>query len=183
MKSAEKQIANVLAILVAVASYGAAAQLSIAFPEGVAVAPITGQTLAILVAAHLLKWKRAAISVLLYFFLGVMGLPVFSDFSSGIEVFSSPSVGYLVGFFFAAILVGKMAENRKQKFTNSLLSQLWGTLLILVVGGIGLLWFLPPKEVFIKGILPFLPGGLVKIILGAILITVYTKVKSLTKHV
>ncbi|MEQ8625609.1 MAG: biotin transporter BioY [Vicingaceae bacterium] len=182
MKNAEKQIANVLAILVAVACFGASAQLSINLPEGVAVAPITGQTLAILVAAHFLKWKKAAISVLLYFLLGALGLPVFSDFSSGLDVFVSPSAGYLAGFLLAAVLVGRMAELRKEKFTNYLLSQTFGTLLILVTGGIGLLLFLPAYEIFAKGILPFLAGGLVKIILASILIAVYTNVTSLIRN-
>ena len=177
--NAEKQIANILGILIATAALGASAQLSISFPEGMAVAPVTGQSLAVLIIAHILGWKNGSISVLLYLILGAIGLPVFSDFSSGVAVLFGPTVGYFLGFLFATFIVGKMKEVREAHFFNYFLEMLVGTLIILLIGGLGLLWFLPANEILAKGVIPFLPGALVKILLGAILLAVFTNVKKL----
>lgn len=180
--NAEKQIANILAILVAVAGFGASAQLSISFPKDFAVAPITGQSLTILVAAHLLGWKRAGISVLLYLILGSIGLPVFSGFSSGLAILTGTSGGYFIGFLIAAMVVGFMAESRKHHFFNYIFELFVGSFIILLCGGLGLLRFLPVEEIFSKGIVPFLPGAIVKITIGAAILAVVKKVSDLFKE-
>ncbi len=173
--NAEKQIANVLGVLVATAAIAAAAQLSISLPEKVSVAPITGQSLAILLVAHLLKWRLAGISVLLYLLLGAIGLPVFSDFSSGTEILFGKTAGYLLGFLLAALVVGKLAEQQKKRFPYYLLQMTIGTLLILASGGIGLLRFLDLPDVFTYGIFPFLAGAFIKILLGAMLLSAHRR--------
>ncbi len=180
--SAEKLIASILGVLIAVAAYGASAQISISFPEGMAVAPMTGQTLAILVSAHILGWRNGSISVLLYLLLGALGLPVFSNFSSGVDVLFGPTIGYFLGFVLAALIVGLMKATRPPHFFNYFLEMLVGSTVILIIGGIGLLWFLPANEIFDKGILPFLPSALVKILLGAIFLSVFTNVNRLLKQ-
>ena len=53
--NAEKLIKNASGALISIAALGASAQLSISLPESVSVAPITGQTLAVLLIAHLMK--------------------------------------------------------------------------------------------------------------------------------
>ena len=171
----EKQLSNTLSILVAVVAIAACAQLSISLPERVSVAPITGQSLAVLVAAHLLRRRNATIAVLIYILLGAIGLPVYSDFSGGWELAMGKSSGYLIGFLIAALVVGNMADNKNQRFKHYFLQLTVGHLIILLCGGIGLLRFLDIGEAFSLGIKPFLPGGLVKIILGAILLSTYRR--------
>jgi len=177
--NAEKLIANILSILIAVAAISALAQLSIALPEKLSVAPITGQSLAVLVAAHILKWKKASISILLYLFLGAIGLPVFSNFSSGVDVLFGKSAGYMLGFLIASIVVGIMATKQKEKFPYYFIQMAVGTLTILLFGGIALLRFLDIGEVLSLGIKPFLAGGFVKILLGSILLSVYRRFRFL----
>ena len=64
--NAEKLISNGAGALISIAALGAAAQLSITLPESVSVAPITGQSLAVLLIAHLLKETWATIAVGIY---------------------------------------------------------------------------------------------------------------------
>lgn len=168
----EKLIANSLGVIISVAAIGAAAQLSIPLPEQMAVAPITGQSLAVLLVAWLLKWNWGAVAILIYCFLGALGLPVFSDFKSGSEVLFGPTLGYFIGFLIATLVVGKLALIQKSKFSFYLLQMFIGTILILLCGWLGLLRFLEPKESFLKGVLPFLAGGLVKVLIGALLLSV-----------
>ena len=177
--NAQKLIPNILGSLIAIAALGAAAQLSISLPESVSVAPITGQSLAVLLVAHLLKWKWGFLSTSAYLLLGLLGVPVFSDFSSGSEVVFGPTMGYFIGFIIAVLAVGKLAETQKSRFPFYLLQMLIGTLIILLIGWLGLFRFLEPKEAFMKGILPFLPGALVKILIGAILLSVHRRFKML----
>lgn len=177
--NAEKLIANSLAVLISVAAIAASAQLSISLPEKISVAPITAQTLAVLVAAHILKWRKAILSVVVYLLAGSIGLPVFSDFSSGFDVLVGKSAGYLFGFILAAATVGFLANKQKERFPFYFLQMLLGTIIILLCGGIGLLRFLEPSEVFSLGIKPFLAGGLIKIMLGAFLLSAHRRFRNL----
>lgn len=173
--NAEKQIANVLGVLIATAAMAAAAQLSISLPESVSVAPITGQSLAILLVAHLLKWRLASISVLLYILLGAIGVPVFSDFSAGTEILFGKTAGYFFGFLMASLFVGYLANKQKKRFPYYLLQMSLGTIVILICGGIGLLRFLDFPDVLKYGIRPFLAGAFVKIIVGAMLLSAHRR--------
>jgi biotin transport system substrate-specific component len=71
--------------------------------------PITGQTLAVVVAGSALGMRRGAASQVLYVLLGLF-LPVYADGASGPEVLWGATGGYLVGFVVAAALVGRLAE-------------------------------------------------------------------------
>ena len=63
--------------------------------------PVTGQTLAVVVAGAALGARRGAASQLLYVLLGLF-LPVYSDGASGFDVIWGATGGYLVGFVLAA---------------------------------------------------------------------------------
>lgn len=66
---------------------------------------ITAQTLALNLAAILLKPKQSFIAVLVYILLGIIGVPVFSGGRSGIGVLIGPSGGYIVAFLIAVPLI------------------------------------------------------------------------------
>jgi biotin transport system substrate-specific component len=73
--------------------------------------PITGQTFAVLFVGAALGPVRGALSMALYLVLGVAGLPIFTGGAHG-SLFSLASGGYIVGFLFAAGLVGWLATRR-----------------------------------------------------------------------
>ncbi len=68
--------------------------------------PITGQTLAVLLAGALPGSARGALSLGLYLFWGLLGLPVFAGGTGGLARLAGPTGGYLVGFIFAAWITG-----------------------------------------------------------------------------
>lgn len=92
------------AALIAVASYTAA------IPVGGAAVPITLQTLAILLAGLVLGPIRGFLAVCLYLVLGLVGLPVFAEHTSGAGVFNGASAGYLYTFPVAAAIAGFGAQ-------------------------------------------------------------------------
>lgn len=72
------------------------------------IVPFTLQTMAVLLSGLLLGSKLSAFSVIVYIALGLAGFPVFAR-GSGIGYVFSPTFGYLVGFVFAVIFIGKFA--------------------------------------------------------------------------
>lgn len=92
------------AALIAVASYTAA------IPVGGASVPITLQTFAVLLAGAVLGPVRGFLANGLYLLLGLVGLPVFAEHTSGAAVFTGPTAGYLYTFPLAALIVGFLVK-------------------------------------------------------------------------
>jgi biotin transport system substrate-specific component len=176
------QMLKYLSIPIAVVCLAVAAQLMIQLPEEVSVVPITGQSLAILLIIELMLWESGIAAIILYLLLGGFGLPLFADFNSGWEVLSGNAMGYFIGFFVAIAALSKWADRSKNMGAVSL-RLLLATLIILFCGWLGLLKYLEPLEAFQKGILPYLPGALVKISLALILIGLYRRFKGLMKQI
>ncbi len=66
--------------------------------------PFTLQTLAIFCTLTILGGKKGVISIILYIFLGIIGLPVFSGFSGGIGHLAGATGGYITGFILLALV-------------------------------------------------------------------------------
>lgn len=67
--------------------------------------PFTLQTMGVFLAVGLLGGRRGTLAVLVYLLLGLAGAPVFSGFTGGPGALLTPSGGYLIGFFFSALLM------------------------------------------------------------------------------
>ena len=83
---------------------------------------VTLQTFGVLMALGVLGGKWGTIAVLLYLFMGMAGLPVFSGFQGGAAVLLGPTGGFLWGFLLGGI-VYRMTE-KLGKFPASVLCQL-----------------------------------------------------------
>ena len=68
--------------------------------------PISLTNLAVYFVIYVAGTRRAVISYLIYLLLGMCGVPVFSNFSSGVQKLVGPTGGYLVGFILMAIVSG-----------------------------------------------------------------------------
>ncbi len=132
--------------------------------------PITGQTLAVLLVGATLGAARGALSLALYAVLGIVGLPVFSDYGSGVDVILGPTGGYIVGFIVAAALVGWLSERAwERQVLKALATFASGTL---VVFAVGLPWLavalgLDLTQTLTGGLFPFLIGGAIKALIAA----------------
>jgi len=135
--------------------------------------PITGQTFAVLLTGAALGWKLGAAGQLLYVVLGVLGAPVFTDGTSGVEVITGATGGYLIGFIFAAGLVGWMAEHRQDRtFPTMFTAFIAGSLVIYTFGVAGLMIAADMSLVAAveAGVVPFLLGDLIKAAAAGILL-------------
>jgi len=102
--------------------------------------------------------------------LGVLGLPVFSGGKAGLGVLMGPTGGYLTGFIFAAFVIGKLVETRKNAgFPWLVLSMLAGGIILYTLGVLQLMVVadLSPAKAVAAGVLPFAPGDILKIVAAA----------------
>ena len=140
--------------------------------------PITGQTFSVLLVGGALGFRRGIAATLLYLILGFW-LPVYAERASGVETILSlqngsivlgATGGYLIGFVFAAALVGRLAElGWDRKLIGSIAAMVLGNAVIYAVGlpwlqaVIGTSW----SETLVSGLWPYLIGDALKLILAA----------------
>ncbi len=74
--------------------------------------PYTLQILFVLLSGQILGARNGAISVILYIILGLIGIPIFAQ-GGGIGYVFNPTFGYLLGFIFASLFIGKFAGPKK----------------------------------------------------------------------
>ncbi|MGE5422318.1 MAG: biotin transporter BioY [Ignavibacteriales bacterium] len=134
--------------------------------------PITLQTLFTGLAGLLLGGSAGALSQIVYILLGVIGLPVFSGGTAGLGVLSGPTGGYLIGFVAAAYITGKVAEDARQNsFLLNVAALAAGSFCIYILGAgwLALTAKLDPVKALLIGVVPFLPGDVLKILAAAVL--------------
>ena len=142
----------------------------LSIPIPISPVPITLTNFAIYLTACLLGWKLGTISYLIYLVIGMIGLPVFSGFTSGFGKLLGPTGGYLIGFIFTAAISGYAFERFQNRGIQAAGMVLGG----LVVYLFGTAWLcFEAHMTFIQGlwagVIPYIPGDLAKIVLAMIL--------------
>jgi len=168
-KSISKAVITAVGVLIASWLIAISAQTAVQLPFSPI--PITGQTLAVLLTGMILGKRKGTAAVILYLLQGAAGIPVFAGGKSGIAALFGPTGGYLVGFLAAVYVVGMLSELRENK------SPLYSTL-VLIIGNVviymfGLIWlvkFVGESQALQLGMLPFLVGDGLKIILGVLVL-------------
>lgn len=143
--------------------------------------PINLATLSVFLAGGLLGSKRGSLAMTVYVLLGVIGLPVFSGFTSGVGILVGPTGGYIAGYILAAFIVGITQELiRKKGFACRFFSFDLPIVFSLIAGllgcyALGTFWFMQVTGTGLVAslsmcVVPFLIGDALKIITATILI-------------
>jgi biotin transport system substrate-specific component len=135
--------------------------------------PVTLQTLFVYLAGALLGGPLAALSQVVYILLGVIGLPVFAGGKAGAGVLLGPTGGYLIGFVAGAYVIGKLtAIRRKPGFVWLICAMSIGISVVYLLGIIQLIIVakLDFDKAIAVGLLPSLPGDVLKIIIAALIV-------------
>lgn len=132
--------------------------------------PITGQTLAVVLAGGALGARRGAASQALYLVLGLF-LPVYSEGGSGFDVLWGATGGYIIGFIVAAFIVGALAERGADR--RPLLAFLAFAGGQLSIFAIGVPWLKVATDMswgdaIHNGFTIFIVGGIVKALIGGV---------------
>lgn len=104
-----------------------------------AAVPFTLQTFAVFAAIGLLGGKRGTITVAAYIIAGAVGLPVFAGFIGGFGAILGQSGGYIIGFFFSALIMWAITAKFGEKTWVLGLSMVLG---LIACYAFGTVWFL-----------------------------------------
>ena len=123
--------------------------------------PISLGSFGVMLIALLYGRKLGTATVLSYVAAGSLGAPIFAGFKAG-SLFS-PTGGYILGYIVSTILLGYLADKGVTKsYVKTILSLMLSSAIILTLGALQLSLFLPGKNAFMVGVLPFLPGDALK---------------------
>ncbi|CVI73093.1 Biotin transporter BioY [Clostridiales bacterium CHKCI001] len=156
-------LSAVFAALCAVCS-----QIAIPLP----MVPINLALFAVHLSGAVLGSRYGTLSMLIYFILGIVGVPVFQGLNAGPGVLLGPTGGYITGYLAAAAVSGFTTSHFGHRFSILCISMGIGTILCYTIGTI---WFIIITKTGVVQslsicIIPFLPGDIVKILLAAILV-------------
>jgi biotin transport system substrate-specific component len=129
--------------------------------------PFTLQTLFVILIGFLLKPTDAFLSVFIYIMMGAIGLPVYSFGRSGFSVLLGPSGGFLMLFPFVSLSISFLKSKSKNKIYDLFLAFMIGIVALYLLAAI---WLSISTTLgygkALLGLLPFIPGDIVKLLLA-----------------
>ena len=130
--------------------------------------PVTGQTLVVLLIGITYGPRLGGITLAAYLFEGALGLPVFAGGAAGVAVLMGPTAGYLFGFLLAAIAMGYLAERGMGRtVVSTIAAMVIGNCVIYLCGALWLANFIGFGQAIAAGVLPFLYGDALKLVVAA----------------
>ena len=130
--------------------------------------PVTGQTLVVLLIGMTYGPRLGGITLAAYLFEGALGLPVFAGGAAGVAVLMGPTAGYLFGFLLAAIAMGYLAERGMGRtVVSTIAAMVIGNCVIYLCGALWLANFIGFGQAIVAGVLPFLYGDALKLVVAA----------------
>ena len=132
--------------------------------------PFSLQPIFILLAGLCLGPRAGAAAVALYVAAGLAGLPVFVGGKSGLGVLLGPTGGFLIGFIGGGALAGLGGHGEKPVWL-AITGLVLAIICIYACGVVGLVWSMQLTlfKAIAVGVVPFLPGEVIKAILAFVI--------------
>lgn len=115
---------SLLSVLMVVCSY-------LSIPT---VIPFTMQTFAVFFSFNFLGGKKGILSVCIYLLLGLIGLPVFANGTSGIGIILGTTGGYMIGWIFSGLVMWIVEKIFGRKLWTQILAMILGLLVCYIIG-------------------------------------------------
>lgn len=164
----ERDITRIALFAALIAALGLIPKLDLALG-----APITAQSMGVMLCGAVLGARRGGLAALLFIALVALGLPLLAGGRGGLGLFASPSGGFLIGWPPAAFLTGLIVE----KWRGAPVALVAGA--ASVIGGVGLMYVFGiagmalalDKTLLEAGAIAliYIPGDLIKAILAGAL--------------
>ena len=130
--------------------------------------PVTGQTLVVLLIGMTYGPRLGGVTIAAYLLEGALGLPVFAGGAAGVAVLMGPTAGYLFGFLLAATAMGYLAERGiGRTVVSTIVAMVIGNCVIYLCGALWLANFIGFGQAIAAGVLPFLYGDALKLVVAA----------------
>lgn len=139
--------------------------------------PITMQSLFVILSGLILGPRLGSLSQIIYIVLGLIGVPIFANFTGGFQTIMSPSFGFIIGFIFASYIVGKIAHSENKISGKRIwIASIIGTVVIYLFGLPYMYYILNIvmakgfdfQTIMKMGCLLFLPGDILKLVVASV---------------
>lgn len=130
--------------------------------------PLAFQSFIVLLLGAFLGPKKGSLAVLLFIAQGLGGMPVFAAGKLGLAHLAGPAGGYVVGYVVAAFLTGSLVGCSARR---NFLALTVGSLAIYLLGAAHLAQFIGMKRAVFAGMVPFVPGDFIKILVATSLLS------------
>ena len=131
--------------------------------------PFTMQTFALFFVLGVFGGRIGGISVFIHISLGLLGLPVFSSFQSGISALLSPVGGYVIGFAFTGVLYFALYSILNK---NRLLGVTLPYICLVMCYTLGTAWYMlyisAESQIGLACVFPYVIPDIIKITLASI---------------
>lgn len=135
---------------------------------------ITLQTFVVYLIGSLLTPRNAFITTLSYLILGLAGLPVFAGFKGGLQAILLPSFGFILAWIPATTIqawfLAKTDSIVWSNVLNYILTYSIGLVYMGFIMSSGLENFMAISDILWIGLLPFIPGDIIKIVIATLII-------------
>ncbi len=147
---------------------GILAQISVPLPFSPV--PITFQVFAVCLSAIILGSKLGTFSQIIYLLLGAIGIPIFANFTGGMQMVLGPTGGFLIGFPIMAWIVGRFVDHNPS-ILKSLVGLFIGLFACYFLGVLQLSFVtkMGIQKSIMVGAVPYIPLDIIKIIIAAFL--------------
>ena len=137
------------------------------FTINISVIPFSISTLIIMIYAIVFDIHISFFSVLIYIILGVVGLPVFSGGTGGVQKLLSPSGGFIIGYIFLCLIIAVLYDDKYNFFIKYLIL-LFGNIIMYFIGCVHFMYMTNSsiKTTLITCVVPFIITDNLKIILA-----------------
>lgn len=168
MRTTARDLAQIAVFAALIAALGLVGQVAIAGPV-----PITMQSLGVMLTGAILGARKGTLAVLTFLGVGLLGIPVFAGGVNTWQRLAGPSVGYLIGFIFAAFVIGLLTRRILPRY------RFLPGLAINALGGIGVIYLFGIPGVALRtqvslgaaaaGAVPFLIGDSIKVVIATLI--------------
>ena len=124
IKTTDIVFISLFAVLIALCSW-------ISIPS---IVPFTMQTFAVYLTLNFLGGKKGTVSVCIYLLLGLIGLPVYANFTSGIGMLMGTTGGYMIGWIFSGLVMWLIEKLIGRKLWAQAVSMLVGLVVCYIAG-------------------------------------------------
>ncbi|MGB8450779.1 MAG: biotin transporter BioY [Anaerocolumna sp.] len=140
--------------------------LSVPIPVGPV--PIVLADFFVMVTGLFLGKKWGLSSVVLYIFLGAIGLPVYASGKAGLAVLFGPTGGFLFGYLALVFAIGFISGMGKPSLLKNMTALIIGNIFLYVFGvpWLKVVMHLTWGKALAAGLIPFIPGIIIKIIVA-----------------
>ncbi len=162
MKRHVKSGAVLTALFAAIISAGCFIQIPIP-----GLIPIVIQDMLAMLSGLILGPLYGGAAVLIFLVLGAIGLPVFKGVGGIAVITEGPTGGFLIGYFLGAIAAGLIAGKKAQvSWFRLSFAAVASMVVIFAAGAARFCMLFPDSNVWALAIAPFIPGTIIKLIVG-----------------